>query len=172
MRNTDDLDAVYRRLDEMQKKYLEVLRRRIQTEPSTLLRLSMKDMAGMVSLDIRGRETLAPARRGVSRVGLSEEAYTAFLLDMTTVLALLSGCDIPGEAREAYAIIGNAVAGRDRLSLRDVFSCVSITLTVVSLCLPQMEPHARAEAAAALDRILAMKERCLKKLGEKWRGAY
>jgi hypothetical protein len=164
MEKTDGLAGAYLRLDAIQKKYLAVLESRIAAEPVPFLRIQMKDMARVIELDVRARETLPPTGREFSRVGLTEDVYTAFLRDVTEILGHVGECGLPDEVRGAYVAIGQALHRQDRLNLRDVSFCVSVTTTAVSLCLARLEPAGQQSVVAALDRMLAVKESCLNHL--------
>lgn len=152
-----ELYKLYRQLDEIQKKYLFTLKAKIASEKSAFNRQQMRDMLALIELDIKSRSTLASVKEMIPRVEISESSYLSFLEDVAAILHMLTHCSIPPEAAEAYAAIGKLVQSQNRLNVLDIFTCISITITVLSLCLSQLSIQHQQNAIAALDRLLEVK---------------
>ncbi len=168
MKNSE-LNGLYAQLDDIQQKYLNVLRSKISQETSAFYRVQMADMAKLIEMDIEARAKLADAEDAIETVELSPSLYAAFLEYMSAVLTELSSCKMPQEAARAYSAVGNAIKTGERLSAHDIFTCISLTITVVSLCIGNISIESQPTLISLLDKLLDIKTSQLRLVDEAMR---
>lgn len=164
--NKSEFNGLYAQLDDIQQKYLDVLRAKMTAETSAFYRVQMSDMAELIELDMKARAKLADADEVIETVELSPSLYAAFLEYISAILTELSACKIPPEASTAYSAIGKAIKTGERLSAHDIFTCISLTITVVSLCIGNISIEKQPTLISILDKLLDIKTSQLRLVDE------
>ncbi len=161
-----ELNGLYAQLDDIQQKYLDVLRAKMSFEDSAFYRVQMGDMARLIELDIKARAKLQDADSIIDTVELSSSLYAAFLEYMSAILTELSACKMPAEATRAYSAVGASINAGEKLSARDIFACISLTITVVSLCIGNIGIEKQPTLISILDKLLDIKTSQLRLVDE------
>ncbi|MDL2238136.1 hypothetical protein LJC56_10000 [Christensenellaceae bacterium OttesenSCG-928-K19] len=155
--NNQKLNTLEQELDNIQLTALELIRNNLKSAKKALNRLQLKDMSRVVEMDISCRTSLHEVSAMVDRVDISEETYSVFMMDSALILAELSTCDIPPQVKAAYDTIHAAIQANERLAAPQVFTVISIIVTVVALCLPSLSPDKQPDVIQELDRLLEIK---------------